>query len=810
MLKDIWLNHRHRRNRKSWIWRAKHHKEDDGVVVNSIEVGFMYFLTLFRYIFKILFVTLLALAILGVLFYKYKLVPLYNKYNEETNTILANTSTDDFKINEGSIIYDTKGRVIANLYDTANNKYICYKDIPEDVVNAFIAVEDRTFWTNTGIDVHGIGRVIYRYMQSDGDEMHGASTVTQQLARNVYLTHEVSIERKLKEMLIAMKLTKIYTKEQIMEFYCNDICFANGIYGIGGAAHAYFDKDIQKCTLSEIAYLCSIPNSPEYYNPYTHPDRAIERRDKILNDMYSLGYIDKTSLDKALSQKIKIKEPDFVFNDYMTTYAVDCATKYLMKLDGFNFKYTFTDDESYTKYHENYDYCYQQAKAKLYNGGYRIRTSLDKDVYTTMQGILDDKLSFDTEIDEGTNTYALQGAMTVVDNKTHKVVAVVGGRTEPDSKKVYSLNRAYQSPRQPGSSIKPLIVYTPALQVGFTADSRVMDIDVDTALNNPDGIPLQKGNSMSLRNAVEWSKNGVACQVYNRITPEYGMSHITNMRFSHICKDDYYLSACLGGFTYGTTTAEMASAYSCLVNHGEFYENTCITSIKDSDNNEIYKDDKPVDVYTGQAADAMVDILKGVLTSGTASGYGWSYRSNTDAMGKTGTTNDNKDGWMCGSTPYYSISVWVGYDTPRSTSYLYGSTYPTSIWGDAMLSLIQDKDTAKFEKGDYATNQTPEHSAGYYSYLEGRDDDEVLSYNYTVGNYRSDRMIGEQIQQKIDEMSTCKDRASLNKVYGEAKALVSTIYGVTYNAEMDEAVESAYNSLINSLPEESSKDSSDN
>ena len=194
-------------------------------------------------------------------------LPRVIEWKVDADRIVEESTAASFQINESSTIYDSDGTVLATLRESADQKYIPYEEIPEDVVNAFIAVEDRTFWENSGIDLKGIVRVVIGYITSKGEEVHGTSTITQQLARNVYLTHELSIERKGKEIFLALALSEKYSKE-IMEFYVNNICYANGIYGIAGAAKAYFDKDVDELTLSECVYLCAILNSPTYYDPY--------------------------------------------------------------------------------------------------------------------------------------------------------------------------------------------------------------------------------------------------------------------------------------------------------------------------------------------------------------------------------------------------------------------------------------------------------------------------------------------------------------------------------------------------------------
>lgn len=519
--------------------------------------------------------------------------------------------------------------------------------------------------------------------------MAGASTITQQLSRTIYLTRERSVIRKIKEMMVSIRLTRKYSKQDIMEFYINTACYSNGIYGLEAAAKAYFGTGASQLSLSQIAYLCAIPNRPEYFNPYKHPKRALERRDKILKDMYEEGYISKSAYGEACKEKIRIVKQVSEFNNYETTYAVHCAAEYLMKLHGFDFRYEFQDDADYEAYQESYEAAYNLEKSNLYAKGYQVTTSLRVDAQRAIQQALDNNLAFATQTDPQTSVYELQGAVTVIDNMTGKVIALAGGRSQENLNNVYSLNRAWQSYRQPGSTFKPLAVYTPALMNGYTPETTVYDIDVKTARQPGVDISSLRGTAMPLRSAVEQSKNGVAYSVFYDIRPSYGLEFITKMKFDRIVPQDYTLSAALGGLTYGATTVQMAGGYCTLVNQGEYRDPACLVSLKDSSGKELYKEEKPERVYDAQAASVMLDILKGVLTNGTAKSMKWSESSALAAAGKTGTTNGSKDGWFCGVTPYYTISVWVGYDTPKTLDNLYGATYPAGIWKDAMLYLTQ-------------------------------------------------------------------------------------------------------------------------
>ena len=620
----------------------------------------------------------------------------------EAKDLVDSSTPDTFRLAQTSYIYSDDGTQLAALAESEDATYLGYEDIPADVVNAFVSVEDRTFWNNSGVDYKGILRVCVNYVKTKGQVAEGASTITQQLARGTFLSNEKTLSRKIKEIFIARQLTKKYTKEQIMEFYCNSCCFANGIYGVEDASQKYFGRSVSDLSLSETAYICAIPNRPEYYNPLKNSENAISRRNKILQDMYECDYITKDAGDAALAENITVAEvsdEEDTFYNYEATYAINCAIRYLMKQDGFEFKSHFEDDADYDTYNAYYDEMYKQAKHKLYTGGYKVTTTMNLKAQKNLQKIFDKELAFNTKVDESTGIYQFQGAMTVIDNETGKVVAMIGGRSQDELQQTYSLNRGFQSFKQPGSSIKPLVIYTPALEEGYDANSTLTEIDVKAAKKSTsEKISKMSGKKMSLRYAVEDSKNGCAYSLYNIITPKVGLSYIENMNFSKIVQQDYTLSSGLGGLHHGTNTVEMANAYSTLENHGEYRQADCISSILDASGNEIYEEPESKTVYTRSASDQMTDILEGVLNSsaGTAKGLKWSSASDVAAAAKTGTTNDNNVAWFCGYTPYYTISVWVGYDYPKSVKGLWGNTYPAYIWKEAMLYMIDGKDEGDF------------------------------------------------------------------------------------------------------------------
>lgn len=599
----------------------------------------------------------------------------------EAVSMVSHSSKDTFRKSQTSIAYDINGKTLSVLKGEKDVYYIEYEDIPIYVKQAIISTEDKRFYKHNGIDYRGIMRAAVAMIQ-DGEVTQGGSTITQQLARTVFLSNERTWERKIEEMYIAVELEKKYSKEEILEFYLNNVYFANGYYGIEAAAQGYFGMDVSHLSLSQMIYLCAIPNNPTLYNPLTHADKTQARRDRILKSMLEDQVISESSYQTAVAEQIKTTEPEEIKNNYAETYTYYCATRALMELEGFEFQTVFSDDEEKTAYDREYQSLYDTCNKKLFTGGYRIYTSLDLDAQSQLQASVDEVLAgFGEKSDEG--IYELQGAAVCIDNTTGMVRAIIGGRSQDDVEG-YTLNRAFQSFRQPGSAIKPLIVYTPALERGYTPDTTVVDEPIADGPVNGDGT---YSGAMSLRQAVARSKNTIAWKIFEELTPEVGISYLEAMGFSNLDANDKRLPASIGGFTNGVSPLEMAKGYATIKNDGGYRNPTCIMKITDADGEVIYQADQTASViYKENACRQMTDMLQTVITSGTGRGYSLGMMP---CAGKTGTTNDNKDGWFVGYTPYYTTSVWVGYDIPKEVPGLGGGTYPGKIW-HSFMSWLHD------------------------------------------------------------------------------------------------------------------------
>ncbi|MDD6505332.1 MAG: transglycosylase domain-containing protein [Lachnospiraceae bacterium] len=603
---------------------------------------------------------------------------------EEAVAIVAASDEKTFMPGQTSAVYDVNGELISERNGEKVAEYVRYEDIPAKFIVAIISIEDKKFYSHNGVDFRAVFRAA-KAMFENGKVTQGGSTITMQLGKLMFMEHGQSWQYKVQQMFIATELEKKYTKSQILEFYLNNIYFANGYYGIEAACHGYFDCELNELDMSQIAFLLSIPNSPSYYDPLVNYSNTMSRRNLILDNIYADGKMGEEEYLYAKREDVVLNLPQkgsTLWNNYVDTYVYHCATKAMMEKEGFEFRYYFDSEEQKQEYNEEYDELYAACQKKLYTGGYKIYTSIDMEKQKWLQSAVDNELAYFMEQNEE-GVYAMQGAATCIDNETGYVVAIVGGRSQNFSG--YTLNRAYQSHRQPGSAIKPLIVYTPCFERGYTPDSIVDDHELEDGPANSGG---SYAGQVTIRTAVAKSLNTVAWQLYEELTPEVGLEYLKNMNFSAIVDEDYVLPTALGGFTNGVSTVEMAAAYATIENDGVYRNPTCILSIVDSYENTVYVSEQlSCVVYKETAARMMTDVLTSVMTEGTGRKLAL---ENMPCAGKTGTTNDHKDGWFVGFTRYYTTSVWVGYDMPREVENLMGNTYPEQIWQRYMEMVHQD------------------------------------------------------------------------------------------------------------------------
>lgn len=642
---------------------------------------------LFWFFVKLQFL-LMILAVAGIGYYYYGGYAVQIQNMKEEAVQFARRSTPaDFRAAQTSVVYDKDRNTISTLKGEKDVYYLTYEQIPIDACAAIVSIEDKKFYQHNGIDYKAIIRAV-KAMLENGEVTQGGSTITQQLARNIFLTMDRTWQRKVEEMFLATELEKKYSKTEILEYYLNNIYFGNGYYGIQAASFGYFNVEVSALDLSQIAFLCAIPNNPTLYDPLTNMENTLGRRDRILENMYEDGKITESAYLMAKAEEITLSRPEYAKNNYVETYTYYCAIRLLMEQEGFAFQTEFKSEEDREAYTAAYNDLYAETQKRLYTAGYRIYTSIDLNMQAMLQQAIDEKLGSFTDVNEE-GVYKLQGAGVCIDNDTGYVRAIVGGRSQDFAG--YTLNRAYQSYRQPGSSIKPLIVYTPALERGYTPDSTVTDQYIEDGPSNADGY---YAGDMTLRNALSRSKNTVAWQLFEELSPQVGLSYLKAMDFSRISSEDERLTSSLGGLTNGVSPVELTSAYAALENDGKYRPPTCIVKITDSEGVEIVSAaQEEKEVYKTTASRMMTDMLMTAITEGTGSGLGV---TNMPSAGKTGTTNDNKDGWFAGYTRYYTTSIWVGYDMPAELPGLSGSSYPGQIWHTFMENCHAGLSPAEF------------------------------------------------------------------------------------------------------------------
>ena len=734
-----------------------------------------------RRIIRRIFMSLTLLFLSVILFFIFRYGPKYLKYQKEARKIVKEGGIQAFKQNQTSTIYDKDGKMITELSGSHDAYYIEDQDIPKYVKAAFVTTEDRRFYSHAGVDMKAIVRAFVEYVRNKGMITQGGSTITQQLARNVFLSHEVSMDRKLKEMFIAREIERRYSKKQILEFYINNIYFGNGFYGVEAAAKGYFDKSVKELSLAQIAYICSIPNNPTLYNPFTNNENTMKRKDRILKQMYEQGDIGKVEYDDAIAEKVVLNPQESEGNNYVETYTIYCATQALMKESGFHFKYSFRTKSEEDAYNEEYEELYNRISGNLYTGGYKIFTSIDMDYQEKLQNSLDEQLEDYDELDDN-GIYAFQGSATCIDNDSGKVVAIVGGRSQNYSG--YTLNRAFQSYRQPGSTIKPILVYTPAFENNRVPRTIVQDEPIeDGPVNSPD---VYDGD-ITIRYAVEKSKNTVAWNLFERLGIDECIDYLKQMNFHRIVDDDYVLPMSIGGMTYGVSTLEMASAYATLENDGVFRSPTCIERIVDVEGNTLVDNTKDgvagkntVEVkriYETNAARMMTDVLTGVLTSGTGVKY------NVDdaiCAAKTGTTNENKDVWLCGYSRYYTTAVWVGYDMPREINDGVGNRCAGYIWQDFMSEIHTFLEEKEFE--EFEINYDGMEYDGDGEYHEEEEESEEESSDETS---QADTTEKDGKEEKTTETKETKEKDSEKEETTTLEEEMTTIEESDFSEESD-------------------------
>lgn len=563
-----------------------------------------------------------------------------------------------------SQIYDCKGRLITTVHAEQNRLPVKLADTPKDLQNAFIAAEDIRFYKHHGIDPIGIARAVVSNIRHRDATGQGGSTITQQLARNAFLTQEQTLKRKLLEAVLAVEIENKYTKAEILEMYMNQIYFGQGAYGVQTASHVYFGKDVKDLNLAQCAMLAGLPNSPNYYSPFHNLQAAKYRQGVVLDQMAKYGYISQEQANEAKAQDLGLVKP------------------------GSN-----QDDNKLASYFVNY--VVQQVSDKydssaIYKEGLKIYTTLDLDMQKDAENAVNKDLPKGTKNAKGITQP--QGALLAIETKTGDVKAMVGGRGEDQ------FNRATQMYRQPGSAFKPF-TYVTALEKGMSPNMMLDNSAVSFAGGwSPKNYGHTTGGPVTMTEALVKSMNIPTINLANKV----GMSNVIKTAekcgISSLVDSGKYsdnnLSASIGGLSKGVSLWDMAQAYSVFANNGQLIKPRVILKIEDRNGNIL--EDHTGESDAEQVLDAnAVARLNVMLQQAVMRGTGRNAYFGRPVAGKTGTTNGAHDAWFVGYTPNMVTAVWIGDDTSTNAGYT-GGTIPATIFRDFMSQATASQSASSF------------------------------------------------------------------------------------------------------------------
>ena len=650
-------------------------------------------LRMFSWILNILMTVALIGMITGTIVGGVFALWIKNYVDPTVDTSLLTTSQDlttrlyymDFSENPLGVPVEIEDQ---RLHSTENRLWVAYTDLPQDLVDAFVAVEDHRFWKHKGVDWYATIGATFKWIT--GLDSRGGSTITQQLGKNITQDDDVTIQRKVQEIFRALNLEKQKSKEEIIELYLNTISFGQGTYGIRAAAQRYFNKDVDELNLTECASLAAIPKSPTYYNPYRNPENNETRRNtEVLKEMLEHGLITQAEYNVAVSRKLVLN----------MTYD---------EVTGTTTNSWFTDaviEDAIAALQEELNISYIAASTMLYTQGLSIYTTMDPFVQQTLEDVFED----DSNFPRVASAIKPECSMVITDPKPGNILGLVGGRGDKTLSRGFNI--ATMAKRSPGSSIKPLTVYAPALDAGLITYGTIVDDTpfmcnekTDTAGNvkytaYPANLPAVYKGLTTVNSAVERSVNTIAMKVldmygtqnaYN-FSQRIGLTSITD-RYERVdgsvLSDIDYAPLALGALTVGVSPREMTQAYSFLANDGIYTEARTFTKILDK-NGEILIDNAPeTEIVTSeQTASIMTKMLQNVVKNGTAKAV--TLQKYVDVAGKTGTATDDYDRWFCGYTPYYVGACWFGYTELRTIGNISTVSPATKIWDVVMTRLHQ-------------------------------------------------------------------------------------------------------------------------
>ena len=578
-------------------------------------------------------------------------------------TASMNTKPDlasDIQPPASSQIYDINGNEIANVHATENRMPVKLSQVPKDLQNAFVAVEDNRFYDHMGIDPRGIMRALWSNLRGQSIS-EGGSTITQQLAKNAYLTQDRTLKRKVQEVFLALQLERQYTKQEILELYLNQIYFGQGAYGVQAAAKTYFGKNVEDLDLNECAMLAGIPKSPNYYSPTSNLQAAEERKSVVLDQMEKYGYINASQASKTKKEELKLVKAVKNTDTNEASYFIDYVTQKLIDKYG--------------------------ADA-VYKDGLKIYTTIDMDMQRAAEAAMKNLPTYNKD---GNGIEQPQGALVAIDPHNGHVKAMVGGRGTDQ------FNRATMAERQPGSAFKPF-VFAAALENNFTPNTVINDSPVKVGDWEPQNYDRTFSGKVSLREVARNSLNVPTVKIAQKLGIDKPIYYAQEMGITTFvlegAQNDRNLATALGGLTKGVTPLELTSAYGTFANKGIHVEPVVIVKVLDRNGKVIEQaEEKQRSVISENSAAELTSMLQTVIQKGT----GTHANIGRPAAGKTGTTNDYHDAWFVGYTPDLVAGVWVGNDNNTSLHNMTGGQTPAEIWKAFMSKALATVPAKNFD-----------------------------------------------------------------------------------------------------------------
>ncbi|MBS4189587.1 PBP1A family penicillin-binding protein [Bacillus sp. FJAT-49705] len=615
-----------------------------------------------KHITKILMLIVLTFLLLTILFFAFL-------------AATANVESLQEGLKQSTIIYDKDGEVASTLA-TNRSEGIIIEELPDYVKNAVVAIEDERFYKHNGFDIKGMARAFFKNLFA-GRITGGGSTITQQLAKNALLSPEKTYKRKIEELFLAVEIEKYYKKDEILQMYLNQVYFGSGAWGIEQASNKYFNKSAKELTISESALLAGLLKSPSALDPYKNYDGAIERRNVVLGKMKEHSMITESEYKEAISEKIQLEEGKGSFVERKYPYYVDAV------LDEAINKYGLTQEEIFTR-------------------GYRIYTEMDQNIQAGLEKVYEQDYLFP----RGKNGVLVQSGSVLLDPESGGVRGLVGGRGDHVFR---GFNRATHLKAQPGSTLKPLAVYTPALEEGYNATSMLKDEPMVFGKYKPENASKTFSGEVPMYKAIEDSLNVPAVWLLDQIGLEKGIDSLNRFGIP-LEKEDEYLGIALGGMHKGISPLKLAEAYSVFPNEGKRKDAHLITKIVGPTGNIIAERKKEtVKVTTKSVANQMTSMLLNVVESGTGQG---TKINGVQLAGKTGSTqlpykdiNGTKDQWFVGYTPNLVGAVWVGYDKTDREHYLSSRSSETVV---PIFKAIMENTLPYIEPAEFSTKSVNE------------------------------------------------------------------------------------------------------